>query len=111
MRAGRGFREQDLALRDALPVDDLVWHRLRYRFAYSDERNAAMEGIVSISKILRRPVVHVLDQQNYVSGGAAAVRLIVTETDNQTPIGPGIAADRVPGARAKAADVVLGQPE
>ena len=89
VRAGRGFREQNLALREALPVDDLVWHRLRYRFAYSDERNAAMEGIVSISKILRRPVVHVLDQQNYVSGGAAAVRLIVTETDNQTPVGPG----------------------
>jgi hypothetical protein len=89
VRAGRGFREQELALRDALPVDDLVWHRLRYRFAYADERNAALEGIVSISKILRRPVVHVLDQQNYVSGGAAAVRLIVTETDNQTPIGPG----------------------
>ena len=89
VRAGRGFREQDLALRDVLPVDDLVWHRLRYRFAYTDPRKPALEGIVSISKILRRPVVHVLDQQNYVSGGAVAVRLIVTETDNQTPVGPG----------------------
>src|SRR5580704_12341391 len=42
VRAGRGFREQDLALRDAPPVEDLVWHRLRYRFAYVDERNAAL---------------------------------------------------------------------
>jgi hypothetical protein len=88
-RAGRGFSEQNLAIHDALPVDDLVWHRLRYRFAYADERNAALEGMVSISKILRRPVVHVLDQQKYVSGGAAAVRLIVTEADNETPIKSG----------------------
>src|SRR5580692_366413 len=62
-RAGRGFGEQVFPIHDALPVDDLVWHRLRYRFAYADERNPALEGIVSISKILRRPVVHVLDQQ------------------------------------------------
>jgi len=87
--AGRGFREQDLRVRDALPVDDLVWHRLRYRFAYANERSPTLEGIVSVSKILRRPVVHVLDQQKYVSGGAAAVRLIVTEMDNQTVIKAG----------------------
>jgi len=87
--AGRGFREQDLAVREALTVDDLVWHRLRYRFAYANERSAALEGIVSVSKILRRPVVHVLDQQKYMSGGAAAVRLIVTEADNQTVIQSG----------------------
>jgi uncharacterized protein YfaS (alpha-2-macroglobulin family) len=89
LRAGRGFNEQNLAIHDALPVDDLVWHRLRYRFAYADEQNAALEGIVSISKILRRPVVHVLDQEKYVSGGAAAVRLIVTEADNETLIKAG----------------------
>ena len=87
--AGRGFREQNLAVRDALPVEDLVWHRMRYRFAYANERSPALEGIVSVSKALRRPVVHVLDQQKYMSGGAAAVRLIVTETDNETPIKSG----------------------
>src|ERR1700689_826578 len=41
VRAGRGFPEQSFAIPDALPVDDLVWHRLRYRFAYADDRNAA----------------------------------------------------------------------
>lgn len=89
VRAGRGLPQERIALHDGLPVDDLVWHRLRYRFAYADERSAALEGIVSISQVLRRPVVHVLDQQKYVSGGAAAVRLIATETDNETPIKSG----------------------
>ena len=89
VQAGRGLPQEAIAIRDGLPVDDLVWHRLRYRFAYADERTAALDGIVSISRVLRRPVIHVLDQQKYVSGGAAAVRLIATETDNETPIKSG----------------------
>jgi len=87
--AGHGFREQDISIHGALPIDDLVWHRLRYRFIYNDDRAAALQGIVSISRILRRPVVHVLGQQSYLSGGAAAVRLIVTEVDNETPVTSG----------------------
>ena len=87
--AGRGFREQDVAVHDAIPLDDLVWHRLRYQFAYKDDRVAALQGTVSISQILRRPVVHVLAQQSYLSGAAAAVRLIVTEADNETPVTSG----------------------
>lgn len=89
VQAGRGFRPQNLTVPDALPVDDLVWHRLRYRFAYAKEKNAALAGIVSVSKILRRPEVHVLDQRKYMSGGAAAVRLIVTETGDEKPIESG----------------------
>ena len=46
VRAGRGLPQEQIALHDGLPVDDLVWHRLRYRFAYADERSAALEGIV-----------------------------------------------------------------
>jgi uncharacterized protein YfaS (alpha-2-macroglobulin family) len=88
-RAGRGLPQQSIAMRDRPAVDDLVWHRLRYRFAYADDRSPVLEGIVSISQVLRRPVVHVLDQQKYVSGGAAAVRLIATEKDNETPIKSG----------------------
>jgi len=87
VRAGRGFREQDLALRNALPVDDLVWHRLRYRFAYADGRNAALEGIVSISEILRLPVMHILGQQSYLSGGQAGVRVVVTDSRNEVIAG------------------------
>jgi hypothetical protein len=72
-----------------LPFEDLVWHRLRYRFTYKDEKAAELQGITSISRILRRPAVHVLGQQSYLSGGVAAVRLIVTEADNETPVTSG----------------------
>ncbi len=82
--SGRGSREQDVAIRGALPVDDLVWHRLRYRFRYNGDSSDAFAGLTSLSRILRRPVVHVLGQESYLSGSAAAVRLIVTEADNET---------------------------
>jgi len=86
---GRGSWDQDLSLPKALPLEDLVWHRLRYRFAYADEKAAAIEGIASISRVLRRPAVHVLGQQSYLSGSVAAVRLIVTDADNETPVTSG----------------------
>ena len=79
------FGEQDVTIPGALPVDDLVWHRLRYRFTYQGGQAAALQRITSISRILRRPVVHVLGQQSYLTGGAAAVRLIVTEGGRTRP--------------------------
>jgi len=85
--AARGFQEQDLPV--SLPVEDLVWHRLRYRFIYQGDRAASLNGITSISRILRRPLVHVLDQQSYITGGPAAVRLVVTEAGNETPVTSG----------------------
>jgi uncharacterized protein YfaS (alpha-2-macroglobulin family) len=87
--SGRGTREQDVAIRGALPIDDLVWHRLRYRFRYNVDSADAFDGITSISRILRRPVVHVLGQESYLSGSAAAVRLIVTQADNETLVTSG----------------------
>ena len=81
--------EQDLLFPKALPVEDLVWHRLRYRFTYKNENVAALQGIVSISRILRRPSVHVLAQHSYLSGGVAAVRLIATEAGNENPLTSG----------------------
>jgi hypothetical protein len=88
-RVGRGSWDQDLPLPKALALEDLVWHRLRYRFAYGNEKAAAIEGIASISQVLRRPAVHVLGQQSYLSGSVAAVRLIVTEANNETPVTSG----------------------
>jgi len=87
--AGRGFPEQELALGGSPAVDDLVWNRLRYRFTYRGDHAAALRGIVAISRILRHPVVHVLSQQSYVTGEPAAVRLVVDEADNETPITSG----------------------
>ena len=86
---GQGSWDQDLPLPKALALEDLVWHRLHYRFAYGNEKAAAIEGIASISQVLRRPAVHVLGQQSYLSGSVAAVRLIVTEADNETPVASG----------------------
>jgi hypothetical protein len=77
-RSGRW--RQDLAIANALAADDLVWHRLRYRFTYDHETEPAIQGIRSVSQILRRPIVHVLGQQTYPSAGSAAVRLIVSDS-------------------------------
>ncbi len=87
--AGQGFWTRELVLPKNLPFDDLVWHRLRYRFTYANEKVGSIESVTSISRILRLPVVHVLGQQSYLSGGAAAVRLIVNEADNETPVTSG----------------------
>jgi uncharacterized protein YfaS (alpha-2-macroglobulin family) len=87
--AGEGFWNRELVLPKNLPFDELVWHRLRYRFTYANEKAVPIEGVTSISRILRLPVVHVLGQHSYLSGGAAAVRLIVNEGDNETPVTSG----------------------
>ena len=89
VNSGQGIREQDIAISGALPVDDLVWHRLRYRFRYDGDSSDAFAGTTSISQILRRPVIHVLGQQSYLSGGPDAVRLIVTQMENDTPVTSG----------------------
>jgi len=53
----------------ALAFDDLVWQRMRYRFEYSDGQRETLEGTDQSRKILRTPVVHILGQQSYLSGG------------------------------------------
>ncbi len=87
-----GTWQEDLALTKALPIEDLVWHRLRYRFAFADRR-PAIEATQSISQILRMPVMHILGQQSYLSGGAAGVRVVVTDANND-PV-PGAATIRI----------------
>ena len=85
---GKGWWQEDLKLTKALATDDLVWHRLRYRFSYSDGKEAAIEGTESISQILLMPVIHILGQQSYLAGGPAAVRVIVTDSKNEAVGGP-----------------------
>ena len=81
--AGSGSWHQALKLNREMSTDDLVWQRVRYRFVYTGEKDAAIEGAESVSQILRRPVVHVLGQRSYAQGGAAAVRVVATDTANQ----------------------------
>lgn len=89
VRSGAGLPNENIAITGGLSMDDLVWHRLRYRFTYTGDAKPAFEGVTSISQILRHPVVHVLDQQAFLAGSPAAARVIVTGPDNETPIDSG----------------------
>jgi hypothetical protein len=79
LASGHGQWQEEIRLAKFLPLDDLVWHRVRYRFDYDDQKTSALQGAESISQILLRPVIHILGQQSYLTGGLAAVRVIVTE--------------------------------
>ena len=81
---GPGRWKDEIKLAKSLPLEDLIWHRVHYRFEYDDKGKAALEGIESISQILQRPVIHVLGQQSYLSGSLAAVRVIVTDSNDQS---------------------------
>ena len=79
----------EMKLDKAVPVDELVWHRVRYEFRYDDTKVETLEGVESISNILRLPVLHVLGQRSYLVGSRAAVRLIVSDPDGDVIPGPG----------------------
>ncbi len=79
---GNGHWRERIPLARPLAVDDLVWHRVRYRFEYSGGETTKIEGTESISQILRTPVIHILGQQSYLAGGEAAVRVIVTDSQD-----------------------------
>jgi hypothetical protein len=85
---GRGRWQTEIRLEKALALDDLVWHRVRYRFEYGDRGEVALEGTESVSQILRMPVVHILGQQSYLTGSRAAVRVVVTDSKNEAITGP-----------------------
>src|SRR5208282_3486080 len=87
--AGPGRWQDQIKPEKPLPLDDLVWHRVRYRFEYDDKQTAAIEGTESISQILLTPVIHILGQQSYLTGGSAAVRVIVTDSKNEVIAGHG----------------------
>jgi len=87
--AGHGQWHDDIKLEKPLPLDDLVWHRVRYHFEYDDGTTDELEGTESISQILRTPVIHIIGQQSYLSGGQAAVRVIVTDSKNEVIAGRG----------------------
>jgi A-macroglobulin TED domain/Alpha-2-macroglobulin family/Carboxypeptidase regulatory-like domain/A-macroglobulin receptor binding domain/MG2 domain/Alpha-2-macroglobulin bait region domain len=100
--AGEGQWRSEIKLDKALPLDELVWHRVRYRFEYGDGKGETLEGTESVSQIIRTPVLHIIGQGSYLSGGQAAVRLIVTDSTNEVISGRGsvrvelIVADQKP---------------
>ena len=62
-----------------IAMDDLVWQRVHFRFNYDGDEASAIEDTQSISQILRRPVVRILGQTEYIAGSHAAVRVIVSD--------------------------------
>jgi hypothetical protein len=87
---GQGHWHEDLKLPKPIGIDELAWQRFRFRFSYDGHQGeaASIEGTESISRIVRMPVVHILGQQSYLSGGQAAVRVIVTDSKNEPVPGP-----------------------
>ncbi|HST78069.1 MAG TPA: hypothetical protein VLN58_06245, partial [Verrucomicrobiae bacterium] len=86
---GKAWWRDEIKLQKPMPLEDLVWHRVHYRFRYDDDKSIGFEGTESVSQILHRPVVHILGQQSYVSGGPAAVRVIVTDAKDEFIAGLG----------------------
>jgi uncharacterized protein YfaS (alpha-2-macroglobulin family) len=102
--ARNGQLQSELGLEKPLIIDDLVWHRVRYRFEYDDAKKPDLEGTESISQILSRPVLHILGQQSYIAGGQAAVRVIVTDTKDEAISGRGTIQIELLDADDKPAD-------
>ena len=99
--AGQGLWQDEIKLAKPLPLEDLVWHRVRYHFEYDDVKLAGLEGTESISQILRRPVIRILGQQSYLSGSLAAVRVIVTDSQNEVIAGRGVVQIELLGSGEK----------
>src|SRR5208282_140611 len=74
--AGGGIWEETIAPAKPLALQDLVWQRIRYRFEADGGKTPAIEGVESIAEVLRRPVVHVLGQKEYMAGSRAAIRVM-----------------------------------
>ena len=89
LTTGSGQWTGQVKLDKPIALEDLVWERAHYRLDYDNGKPSAFEGTTSISTILRTPVVHILGQQSYLSGGDAAVRVIVTDSRNEIIHGPG----------------------
>jgi uncharacterized protein YfaS (alpha-2-macroglobulin family) len=82
---GHGTWQQEVRPDKAVLLDEMVWERVRFSFAYDGEQAPAFEETRSVSEVLRRPVVHILGQKSYLTGGDAAIRVIVTDR-NGNPV-------------------------
>jgi hypothetical protein len=82
VRKGSGLWQQMIALDQPLPFEEILWQRIRYRFVYDDAKLHPIKGIESISQIIRRPVIRILGEKEYLAGSQAAIRVIVAETNS-----------------------------
>ena len=80
---GDGSWQQSIAPVKPIAFEDLVWQRVRYRFEYGDKSIPAITGVEAISRILRRPVVRILGQTEFLAGSQAAIRILVSDAGNE----------------------------
>jgi MG2 domain len=80
---GDGTWQQSIAPAKTIAFEDLVWQRVRYRFEYGDKGIPAITGVASISRILRRPVVRLIGQTEYLAGSDATIRVLVSDAANE----------------------------
>lgn len=78
-RIGDNTWQQQLTVPRSVPFEQLVWERVRWRFQFDGTAAPAVEQIRSVSMILRRPRMHILGQNAYLTGAQAAVRVVVTD--------------------------------
>ena len=97
-----GAINQFIVPANPIPSDDLPWERLHVRLQYDGDSNTAMNNTFAVSEILRRPVVRILGQSEYLAGSTAAIRVIVSDS-NAEPITSGKVAVTldVPGRSAR----------
>jgi hypothetical protein len=82
--AAQGDSGWQQSIPTSLPFEDLIWQRIHYRFI---GKGAAIEGTESISAILRRPIVHLLGQTEYLANSTAVLRVIVSDAVSSAPLG------------------------
>ncbi len=68
-----------MPLDDSLKIEDIAWDRLKVRVGDSSK-------IVSLSEILRVPVVRVFAQRAYAAGSPASVRIITVDSRSGNPL-------------------------
>ncbi|HXF39245.1 MAG TPA: MG2 domain-containing protein, partial [Blastocatellia bacterium] len=68
-----------IPLDDSLKIEDIAWDRLKVRVGDSSK-------IISLSEILRVPVVRVFAQRAYAAGSPASVRIITADSRSGNPL-------------------------
>ncbi len=86
IRKGDGVWQQTIAPKEPIAFEDMLWQRVRYRFEYDNAKLTAIEGIESIAQIMRRPVVRVFGDKQYIAGSQAAIRVIVSEANSNAAL-------------------------
>ena len=85
---GTGVWNAEVELREPMPLDELIWHRVRFTLRYSNQTAPDIEDIRSLSEILVRPVLHILAQRSYIAGTQGAMRVIVESASHDQVFAP-----------------------